>query len=822
MKTIVALLLLLASTAHGATYWVSQTGNDGNQHCVNSPTQPPLANTSRTITQGNACLSGGDTLNIKSGTYDERPWNNEYGDNPGLMPPNGTGDTTRTKFVAVDGIGTVIIRPTPHLNRGILGFPHGTANTYRFFEFNGIVFDGFNLDAGVSGPGNISSAQTIALAETVANIRFRDSSVINSGFWSGDGSNHNGILGFEIAGAQNVEILGTCTSATNCTCKLTDNGRQLGDPAANSGNAAAAYHYYITGGTNVTIDGCYHARAGGYGVHVNQDTVGSLVNLIVRNSVFVESGITAASVPGGGQLTAAIRSSGSNSQVYNNIIYNGYSIGIDTGVPGPIGEQVYNNTVYNNQSWGIYLNPATITAKNNIFYNNAHDGQSNDVGNFGGTQTNNLCGSITSGSCAVTSNPQFVNATSSDFRLCTGAGQPTSACTAASPALGQGATLGPPWDRDFTGATRSAPYDIGAYKGGVGGVAPPIIAIVSPTTSGSFSTITSTVSLSGTSSSSGSTVTSVTWTCSRCTPTSGTASGTTSWTIASVGLSLGGTNDFIVTAHDALSSTSSANLSVAYNVVTLVAAYAFEEGSGTTVGDVSNHGHVGTLDGNVAWMTSGAFGGSIILNGIGSGVTIAAAADLDLIGGYTIALRLKPAAAVNLFRAAIARNYNYYLYASTDAGVCGSGIALAGNDLGTFCDTAALSTSAWTHLAATWDGATLKLYRDLSLTQSGAAAGLLSTPTGSLQIGASQFGETFAGGIDEVRIYSGPIPLNNGTGDACTDALPSLTKDKNCPLVLPTGPVLLFALDEGTGSTTHDMSGNNNNGSFGSGVTWAH
>src|SRR5712691_4046826 len=53
--------------AHGATYYVAKTGSDSNS-CANAQSQstPKL-----TINAGAGCLSAGDTLIVKTGTYDE-------------------------------------------------------------------------------------------------------------------------------------------------------------------------------------------------------------------------------------------------------------------------------------------------------------------------------------------------------------------------------------------------------------------------------------------------------------------------------------------------------------------------------------------------------------------------------------------------------------------------------------------------------------------------------------------------------------------------------------------------------------------------------
>ena len=69
--------------------------------------------------------------------------------------------------------------------------------------------------------------------------------------------------------------------------------------------------------------------------------------------------------------------------------------------------------------------------------------------------------------------------------------------------------------------------------------------------------------------------------------------------------------------------------------------------------------------------------------------------------------------------------------------------------------TSQLPLNAWTHVAATYDNTTLRLYVNGVQVGSRAVSGALVTSTGVLRIGGnSMWGEFFAGRIDEVRIYN--------------------------------------------------------------------
>ena len=63
-----------------------------------------------------------------------------------------------------------------------------------------------------------------------------------------------------------------------------------------------------------------------------------------------------------------------------------------------------------------------------------------------------------------------------------------------------------------------------------------------------------------------------------------------------------------------------------------MAAYAFDEGSGTTVADASGNGNTGTIA-NATWATTGKYGKALPFNGTSARVTIPDAASLHLSTG---------------------------------------------------------------------------------------------------------------------------------------------------------------------------------------------
>jgi hypothetical protein len=190
----------------------------------------------------------------------------------------------------------------------------------------------------------------------------------------------------------------------------------------------------------------------------------------------------------------------------------------------------------------------------------------------------------------------------------------------------------------------------------------------------------------------------------------------------------------------------------------LVAAYGFDEGAGGQAADATGAGHVGSVTG-ATWTTSGRFGGALTFNGTNGQVTIADAADLDLTNGMTLSAWVYPTA-LSGWRTVVMKeapaSLAYVLYAHDQSPRPAVYIKSGGTER-TAGGTAALPLNTWTHLAGTYDGATLRLYVNGTQVRSVAATGSLISTNGVVTIGGNNvWGEFFAGRIDEVRIYNRP------------------------------------------------------------------
>ena len=186
----------------------------------------------------------------------------------------------------------------------------------------------------------------------------------------------------------------------------------------------------------------------------------------------------------------------------------------------------------------------------------------------------------------------------------------------------------------------------------------------------------------------------------------------------------------------------------------LVAAYGFDEGAGTTTADQSGTGNNGTLA-NTTWAGAGngKFGNALGFNGSNALVTVPDSTSLHLSSGETMEAWVKPTSFGNWNTVLMKERTGYYaaaLYANTGSNRPSANVYTSvDNDLR---GTAQVATGAWTHLATTYDGTTLKLYVNGALASSQAVSGAIVASTGALRIGGNSiWGEYFNGLIDEVR-----------------------------------------------------------------------
>ena len=121
----------------------------------------------------------------------------------------------------------------------------------------------------------------------------------------------------------------------------------------------------------------------------------------------------------------------------------------------------------------------------------------------------------------------------------------------------------------------------------------------------------------------------------------------------------------------------------------LVAAYAFDEESGTTVTDASGNGNNGTIS-KATWSTSGKYGDALQFNGTNALVSIPDAASLNLSSAMTLEAWVDPSTVDDNWRDVIYKaNDSFYLEATSTSSSYPDAGLIAGGSYGDAFGTAA-------------------------------------------------------------------------------------------------------------------------------------
>jgi chitodextrinase len=226
----------------------------------------------------------------------------------------------------------------------------------------------------------------------------------------------------------------------------------------------------------------------------------------------------------------------------------------------------------------------------------------------------------------------------------------------------------------------------------------------------------------------------------------------------------------------------------------LVAAYGLNDSAGSVVADASGQGNNGT-NRNGTWTSAGKFGGALSFNGTSSRVDVPDAPSLDLTSAMTLEAWVRPVALGKAWKSVVVKlqptDLTYALYASTNTGRP-AGIVYSGAEKQVAGPTR-LPLGTWTHLAATYDGSVLAVYRDGSLVSSTFVSGPIATSGNALSIGGNAlWGEWFNGLIDEVRVYNRALTATQIQTDLATPVQQAPIADTTPPSA-PTGVVVTAA-----------------------------
>lgn len=394
--TSVAILLLVCAPAAASTYFVSPSGSDSNS-CANAQTTT-LSKQKLTIAGGVACLAAGDTLQIHAGTYTGA---RNVIDSQSFVVPSGTSWSNVVTIGSFPG-ETVIVRP-----------PNGTSairlttGAPQYLVIQDLVLDMVNTSGcSLSAP---------------------------SGIYLSSGANHNRLLRLEVKNGMGI---GVVFSDHNGNSPFNEFVNGSVHDVGTGCDVNYAYGFYVFTSDNL-FEGNDIYNNNGYGMHLYDESAPTNINRnIVRRNRIHDNGT------GGGPNYGFVIAWGADNIIHDNLVYRNRG-GIQV-YSGSQNTQVYNNTIFGNRDEGIALQyfATRPIVRNNIVYGNGAA-----IVNYGGSGTPIIDHNLTT-------DPRFVNAAGSDFRLQAGSG-----------AENTGATL-TQVPTDFTGVARpqGSAFDIGAHE----------------------------------------------------------------------------------------------------------------------------------------------------------------------------------------------------------------------------------------------------------------------------------------------------------------------------------------------------------------------
>ena len=239
--------------------------------------------------------------------------------------------------------------------------------------------------------------------------------------------------------------------------------------------------------------------------------------------------------------------------------------------------------------------------------------------------------------------------------------------------------------------------------------------------------------------------------------------------------------------------------------------------------DASGQGNTGSIVGATRTV-AGKFGGALSFNGAGNLVVINDAASLDLTTGMTLEAWVLPAVAQGGWRTIIQKEVDtYLLHASSSSALVPAAGATFGGEVPTIFSPSSIVPGQWVHLAASYDGARLRLYINGVEVSSTAQSGSIAVNNLPVRIGGnSPYGEYFNGLIDEVRIYNRALSVGEIQSDMNTavtggggggGAAPTLSdiSDQVTTVGTATGAIGFTVNDADTPVSSLSLSGSSSN-----------
>ena len=205
-----------------------------------------------------------------------------------------------------------------------------------------------------------------------------------------------------------------------------------------------------------------------------------------------------------------------------------------------------------------------------------------------------------------------------------------------------------------------------------------------------------------------------------------------------------------------------AQISFAQTTPGLVAAYNFNEGSGTVVNDLSGNNITGTIVG-ATWTTGGRYGNALSFNGTSSYVDLGNPSALQLTGSMTVEAWINAAANPPDDGQIVAKSngFGWQLKTTPDTGphTFGVQVSPSGTSSAQRYGSQTRSLNTWYHVAAVYNATagTLEIYVNGALdngTLAGSIPAIQYNQSVNVNIGRRTGGFYFNGVIDEIRIYA--------------------------------------------------------------------
>ena len=389
---IIALALILLppvqNAASAATYYVAKKGNNANTCAQAQSTATPKL----TIASGLTCVRANDTLYIRNGTYTETIDSNEQ------TIPTGTSWANAPIISSYPGETATLQVSSAE---AIINLPHAYI---QYVSFENLVLNGLD-----------STNLIISVGSSGAHhVQFKNIEAMHAAHHIGQIQGHHHIF----SGG-----------------KFHHTGNEALWPKPKN-----HYGFYVTG-SDMLFENFEMYSIDDYAIH-NGNAIPPYPNRNIYRNIRIHD-VAHRTV----SYAAMTIWSGDSHLIYNCVIYNSGSQGIQISGPTVANARVYNNTLYGITYDGIQIGTfgATDTiVKNNIIYN---------TGSPPITVANDATGTILDKNLTGV-NPQFVNAANKNFRL-----------LSTSPAIDNGATISAV-TQDSAGLPRpqGSAYDIGAYE----------------------------------------------------------------------------------------------------------------------------------------------------------------------------------------------------------------------------------------------------------------------------------------------------------------------------------------------------------------------